>query len=304
MRIGKLMEKSPDGKLTNHHTSVRNQSGDVIPIRLTATWLKDAVGNRLGSVGYFEDLREIKEMERRLELLLQASNTITQTNNLDAALNQLARMLVRQLDVGVCRIFLLAEESPLLMLKAAVHRSKGRNHRYRSQSPRLSDSVDIEQWPTLAYYLAKSGPQLIGLSNSEAVLHLDEWRRCLRLDANIHSLFLIPLYVRERTVGLLCLGDTRPLNEWPFHQERTNLAIAIADQTAVLIDQMHLLELTEFHRQLLMTLDEASRSIRAEKKTDKLLREIVRLAVQLVGFNVGGLYKHDPHQGTLELIVT
>lgn len=53
--------------------------------------------------------------------------------------------------------------------------------------------------------------------------------------------------------------------------------------------------------QLLTALDEASRYIRAEKETPKLLQAITRLAAQLVGCTAGSLFINLPHLGELEL---
>ncbi len=60
-----------NGRLTEHETHVRSMDGEIIPIRLTATWLYNARGERVGSVGHFEDLREIRDARRRMRLQLR-----------------------------------------------------------------------------------------------------------------------------------------------------------------------------------------------------------------------------------------
>jgi PAS domain S-box-containing protein len=69
-RVGQALYAA-NGRLTDHETLVRSQDGEHIPIRLTATWLYNAGGERVGSVGHFEDLREIKDARRRIELQLR-----------------------------------------------------------------------------------------------------------------------------------------------------------------------------------------------------------------------------------------
>jgi PAS domain S-box-containing protein len=69
-RVGQALAAA-NGRLTEHESQVRSQDGEFIPIRLTATWLYNARGERVGSVGHFEDLREIKDARRRIELQLR-----------------------------------------------------------------------------------------------------------------------------------------------------------------------------------------------------------------------------------------
>jgi GAF domain-containing protein len=53
--------------------------------------------------------------------------------------------------------------------------------------------------------------------------------------------------------------------------------------------------------ELLTALDEASRTMRAEKEPAKLFQELVRLAVQLVSCTAGGLFLNRPHLKEVEL---
>lgn len=298
-RIGQLLHTTQDGKLAGYETFVRSKEGESIPIRLTATWLYDARGKRIGSAGYFEDLRSIKETERRLELLLKASNIVAQAEHLTDGLQHLAEMMVTFLNITFCRIFLLDESKEYLVAKAVfpIARSSGQF----AWRPGVGDRTAVADWPGLTELLEEGGPTVFKMSGARGRLVLAEWSQRLDLKHEIQSLLIIPLRTRDRIVGLLDLGELRRWERSPFSKEKQDLAAAIADQTAVLIDRMRLYESTERRRHLLETLDAASRHIRAEKEPARLLQEIVRLAAELVGCMASGLYVNRPQLQELEL---
>src|SRR5262249_2764518 len=101
-RIGSLLYRSPNHRLLNEPSSVAAKNGELIPVRLSATWLEDATETYLGSVGYFEDLRLAQEADRRQALLLQASNVIAKARTVEEGLRQLASMVVFLLNKAFC----------------------------------------------------------------------------------------------------------------------------------------------------------------------------------------------------------
>src|SRR5262249_28594218 len=110
-RIGRLLHQSPNGRITDYETTFRARTGDLIPIRHAATWLYNYSGQeRIGSVGYFEDLREIKLSEKRLESLLEAHAIVAQAKSLDEGMTGLTAMMASLLPHTYCRILLMDED--------------------------------------------------------------------------------------------------------------------------------------------------------------------------------------------------
>lgn len=67
-RLGKLLRESPKGRIEDEEAKIVDAHGNVIPIRLSASLIKDDEGEPAGSIGVFKDLREIKRFEeQRLE---------------------------------------------------------------------------------------------------------------------------------------------------------------------------------------------------------------------------------------------
>ena len=116
--IGKLLHSNPEGKLENYNTFIKSKIGEKIPICLSATWLFDIDGNRIGSAGYFRDLRNYLENENFGQMLSMASNAVASADNLDQGLQNLAKIIVDSFDVTFCCILLIASDKQSLLLNA------------------------------------------------------------------------------------------------------------------------------------------------------------------------------------------
>jgi PAS domain S-box-containing protein len=300
-RIGELLHAALDGKLANYETAIRSKEGERIPIRLAATWLYDSQERPIGSVGYFEDLRAIKETEHHLALLLKASNIVTQAEKLTDGLHSLAAMIVVLLNATLCRIFLL-DESQQYLLSKAVH-PIARSGDGLDWSFEIAESTAIADLPRLSAWLARGRPHVLRAGDSRTRPLLMEWSQRLGMPQDFQWLLVVPLKTHERTVGLLTLGELRDWKRAPLSADKRALTVAIANQTAALIDRMHLHEITDRRRQLLTKMDEGLRQVRAELETTRLLKQIVRRATELLGCRVGGLYINRPHLAEVEMNV-
>lgn len=76
-RLGHLLDTAPDGQIDDVDAKIKDATGALIPIRLSASLIKDDEGNKLGSVGVFKDLREIKRSEE-IKLKTERLKTISQ----------------------------------------------------------------------------------------------------------------------------------------------------------------------------------------------------------------------------------
>jgi PAS domain S-box-containing protein len=62
-RLGRLLDEAEEGQIVDVDAVVKDASGASIPIRLSASLIKDDDGNKIGSIGVFKDLRDIKSAE-------------------------------------------------------------------------------------------------------------------------------------------------------------------------------------------------------------------------------------------------
>ena len=298
-RITTELLLSPEGQLQDYETVVLDVNNRPIPIRLSASWEYDAQEEKTGVVGYFRDMRSVAETQRRLNLIVSASNLLAQADNLSVGLQDLAQMMVRHWGTSFCRIFLLDEEEQFLTTQAVFPMQFVEDG--LDWEPGVGLQTAVADWPRLDELLNEHTASLIRKDGRRGRHILKKWGKRLKLSQPIQSLFVVPLRSGDRVVGLMDLGVVGLADEAAVSTEKQNLAIAIAQQTAVLIDRLNLYEKTRRRSQLLESLDETSRNIRGIKESPTLLREVIRLAARLVNCDKGGLFLNSPQMGELTL---
>jgi PAS domain S-box-containing protein len=271
--ISERLDSSRDGMISRFRTDLKSKQGEIIPISLAVTRLYDSKKERVGSVGYFEDLRLIQEKERQLELLLRASDTISQAKTVTTGLNRLARMMVSLITSTFCRILLIDETKQYLIPRAAY--PVPRASASLNWQPGLDQSLTISAWPELSRWLDEGKPQLITIHKKGYQTRLAKISRHMRLEKTIQSLLIVPLKVEKKTVGILEVGELRSEKRTSFSSERINLVGAIAAQTAVLIDRIRLHEDTELHNHLLRSSFIASTELISPRNPYEVIQHIV-----------------------------
>ncbi|MCI0395745.1 MAG: GAF domain-containing protein [Chloroflexi bacterium] len=271
-RVGEWVREN--GRLTNYETQLVSKDGERIPIRLTATKVTNGQGALSGYVGYFVDMRVINETRERLELLSAASNLLAQAESLTEGLQQLAHMIVTYWGTTFCRIFLLDSDEAFLTT-AAVYPLADPVDGLKWQ-PGVGRATPVAEWPRLTELLYERDASVLRMSGKQSRPILEKWSRLLGLTGDIQSMLVVPLRARDKVVGLLDLGELRPWDQAPFTKEKQNLAIAIAQQTAVLIDRFRLHETTKLAEKRLSASYEASNALVSSQDPDQVWQDMVK----------------------------
>jgi len=293
LRIGRKLHESPDGYLRTYLTDVRSKADERIPIHHASTWLFDANGERIGSVGYFEDLREQRALQRRESLLLKASNVLAGADRLSEGLQRLAEMMVSELGRSFCGILLMEEDEKALTLQAEYLRG---DPAWKSRGQRIA----LCEWDGLRSLLKAGQPWFRRSKEHQGRKILEKLRSVLGFEQEIETLLVVPLKISDRVVGQLDLGNLQGEGLPDFSREETDLVSALAAQITVLIQRFQLLETTVRREKLLAALVEASLHIRPDAEMPALYKVIVRLAAELGHCVTGALYLNRPYLGQLE----
>lgn len=288
--IGRLLHQR-GGRVIDYQTKGRDKFGNDIPLKHSSTWLYDAAGKRVGSVGYFEDMR-------RMELLLKSSSIVAQAeaHSLGESLRQLAELTATCLPHIFCRILLLDDERQSLKV-AAAHGLPDAANGDGGEADTIN--LDDEVWPRLRWWLDNGGENVLRAEQSPDGDILDWLSRHMRLDRPVQALLLLPLRAGDSPRGLVEFGSLRPRHS--FTTTERDLARALTEKVTLLLDRMRLLDDLHHRGEQLEALYEASLRIRADKDTDRLLHEIVRIAITMVGCKAGGLYVFNPLVNDFEL---
>ena len=238
-------------------------------------------------------------MPNRFDLLLQVSQLLNDSDEMEAGLDKITQLMVSYWHCSFCRVFLLSEDDLYLETVSAYPPPTHQNG--FSWQMEIGDQTAVADWPRLDELLAKYRSSIIKISGKNGQPILKKWTELLNLDHDLQSQLVIPLRTNEKVLGLLELGQLKPWSEAPFSDDNKKLAIVVAEQTSAYIERMMLYEQTRRREALLASLDETSRTIRAVKEHDKLLREVIRLGAKLADCTMGGLYVNRPNFNELFL---
>lgn len=261
LRIGRALQASSQ-PMVERRARLKGSSGQSIPVRLSATAYYDALGQRRGTIGYFEDLRPLVAKEQQLQRMLQLSETLRQIGDYFQSTQQADHML---------RVFLYGVTAPhgLQCDHAALLLFNEHDRTLRSAAAiGPADSsvrhLDFEQFisalragalsPTPlelrmhGLSLPVDSPAMAAL---DAVLDTGRWSmlqgdaiaalapELLSAYAPAEWLMAVPLMTATRTVGLL-LADRRQGGP-PLTQQETDLLMALAGTTALALSNTQLL---------------------------------------------------------------
>lgn len=241
--------------------------------------------------------KQLKELSDRVQLLLMATSIVAHEANLSDGLQRLAEMVVSLIRHSFCRILVLNESKTHLIVEAAFPIERDKKLAWQ---PRRGERVAISEYDSLPSLLDLGNPKVCVWTDDVSREQLQKLAQKLNLK-QINSLLLVPIKIGNELVGLLDVGEMRTSDRVTFTRDKVELAAAIGSSISVLIKRLKLHEVAERRRELLASLDEISRNLRAEKEPVKLQQESVRLAVQLVSGRGGALFNYRQRQGELEL---
>jgi PAS domain S-box-containing protein len=287
------------GKIEKFRIETRGKDGQHVPLLLSATWLYDGKGERSGSVGYFEDLRPVIAAEKRLALYLEANSIVATADSPSEGLQNLAEKLISLLKNSFCRILLLDENRQYLTVAAAypIKRSgagfqwtHGRNQR-----------VALVDYEGLDKFLETGEPRVIKWTDDTCRQVLEKFSKRIGLQQPVQSLLIVPLRLGKTVVGLLDIGELReePDRSVPhvagvnnerredplghiFDDDKIEMVKGVAGQTSSLIERIKLFEIAERKRKLLERLDEKARELQSAKDLEKLRRDVIIYAMDLI----------------------
>lgn len=281
------------GSVRDYDSAVRHSEGQAIPIKISATWLFDANGERVGSAGYFEDLRDIRLLENRQQVLIRASNLVVEAEELEDGLQKLAEMLVGLLPHTFCRILLMDEGQRALRVAAASFSPSAGGP--ESWEPGCGTRLQIDEWSGLRRIL-DGGHLRVIRNTARSSGSLDRLAHRLGLERPIQSLLLVPCLARGRATALLEVGELGSERRHPFTTGEQSFAAAIAAHTSMLIDRRLMHRVTEEQKNGLELLQRSVESMALEEDPRRLLRVIGETAASMTGAEGALVLPYDKQQ--------
>ncbi|MBL8056687.1 MAG: PAS domain-containing protein [Anaerolineales bacterium] len=177
--------------------------------------------------------QRVDERTRQLTSLLQVARNVSSTLELEPLLSLILDELQQVVDYRLASLYVLAEDEATLVL---LQERGGRDQ--------VGERANLRDYPETREMLRRGEPLLVADVSADTPAAV-QWRAAVAAHpqpgkfADIASWLGLPLRARERSLGVLNLAHDQPNYYTP---ERTRLALALADQAAVAIENARLYE--------------------------------------------------------------
>ena len=274
------LTRSPQRPLTDFDTNIRSASGEIIPIRLSASLLTDYMGNLCGSVGFFRDRRDIESIRQhtqQLTSLLEAIQMLTEELDLDQLLTTIVQAARQVLSADAASVYLYdahadqiatepVQEGLLFAAEASEEVGEGSPVRGVLRSGEMHFVDNVAQHPFLAGDFVQR--------------------------EKIVSLATAPLKYEGTPVCIFFCNYREPHQ---FSDEEQNVFKLFATAAAVAIGKMRLYNASQHKAWALEQLNQMALRTTRTYQLPTLLQELLETAVALMAGQGGALYILEAH---------
>jgi PAS domain S-box-containing protein len=121
-RVMKAMRKSPDGRISNFETVLRDKDGLQIPAMISGSIICDALGTAIGSIGYARDIRNMRRKEQLATCGEIAVSLAHEINNPLESITNNIELLARCVESHLTDSELVVENERLDSIRAGIER--------------------------------------------------------------------------------------------------------------------------------------------------------------------------------------
>ena len=218
----------------NYETTIRDKNGQDIPIIISASLLKDHRNKHFGSVGFFKDLRPLRNIVETLKAVGDA-------RELSDSLNILAEGMTRGLNTTFCSILLFKEHGRSLKIEAAYPVFRKKPEEPVKWNPLVGKKVNIDSTSPFTHIYKDVNLHVFRkgevFEDVEVVSYVQD---IVSFKSKLESVLLVPLRGYQDVLGICILGETRKWDRNPFTEEKMALADSFARQGGSFIDRMQL----------------------------------------------------------------
>nr|HID13918.1 GAF domain-containing protein [Anaerolineae bacterium] len=235
--------------------------------------------------------RQRRAQESRI--LLDIANAVNSTLDLTEVLKRVAQRTAQVCEAHRCTIWLLAEDGEMV---TPLMSQFSDGHIDREMWRLFKDAgypVPVSQMPEVQQVIRERSPLFIpDASASSLPRHWIE-------PFGVKSGLLVPLTGKERVIGLMGLDHVEEGRE--FTAEQVDLAMAIAAQAAVAIENARLYETTRRQLARVEALAQASARIVTELDLEKTLAGVVQAGLEALRADRAAVYLYDEAHDRLDV---
>jgi phosphoserine phosphatase RsbU/P len=212
-------------------------------------------------------------------LLLEVADVVNTTLDLDTTLRRVAELVRKVIDYEIFGILLLNEKTQELYFRFSV------GHQ-REVAERLRVKVGQGVTGTAAQ---RGEALLVGDVSADP--------RYISAVPNVRSELAVPLFVKNRVIGVLDIESPHPNH---FTEEHKRLLMLIASRMAVGIENARLYTRVSRQARTLLLLNEIARELTSILNLDELLKRIGELLSRLIDYQMFSILLLDAAETTLQ----
>ncbi len=258
--------------------SYKKKNGDIFPGETNVFYLRNSRGEIEGFIGMIRDVSQrkkaeesLRQSEKNLHLLLQASQTMTADFDIDAVLQSVTEKATQAMNLGSGALYLLKDEK--LYLAATTPPLP-------PDFPEQFRYAPLDEHPHIQKTLKEQLPVVI---EDTATAELTQAERDVAKIRGLRSILFLPLLSDNKVIGVLILGSVNELR--PFHQDEIELYLGFAGQAAKTIENARLYEsLNQYTTELEETIKEREQAEESLKESEEKFRSLFKndAAVKLI----------------------
>lgn len=213
---------------------------------------------------------KIHNSERRnryLSILLKAATISSRPDDLRANLSKIAKLVVQEVPVTFCMFCLLDKSLSNLSLCGAYPARSLPGWQTASDQ-----ALPLEQLTLVSQVLASQKSLVLRAEELQSALS-DQGQICAFVDS-MHSICILPLFSRNKPLGVMVVGEARNWERAPFEQEKLDVLNTLAMQVSASIYSFQIFIEAQIRANQLSMLNKVSRAIGSTIDLDALLELI------------------------------
>ncbi len=173
--------------------------------------------------GYIAD--KLTDTNFHLSILQDVSEIINFAENFQEVLDKIVKLIAKRLQMNVCSVYLMDEQTNTLLLQATEGLNKNSVGAVRLKVGEGVSSLAIEKRRPISIYNVKNHPRYIHFPETE--------------EANFNSFLAVPIFNKKNVIGVLAVQKK---NKYYFHINEINMLQILAVQVASVIQVSQIFE--------------------------------------------------------------
>jgi len=232
------------------------------------------ISNLLSEIVY-QQIIDTNQRNQSLSFLLDISQTITTSLDLEKTLPTLAEQIARGIPATFCRISLLEKDKKSLRIFGVYPLRP-----LSGWEARLQQTYSLDQLYWHGQVVASGQPMV--LRQDDVLTAIDEEELKALFFKEIKSACLVPLITEGNTYGVISIGEARSWEREPFTKEKLDLLLTLSVQVAMVVQTARLHETVRKKAEQLEVLNEVAKAVGSTIEMDGLLEMIYQQVSRII----------------------